>query len=73
MTISVRGCIWRMEVRKLTTNAITRMMALVIKNRAMKERHIWVSSALFITASTSPSVAPSLSVMGTPTTNCFFS
>ena len=73
MTISLRGCICRMAVTKLVMNASTRMMALDMKNRAMNERHICVSSALFITASTSPSVLPSASVMGTPTTNCLFS
>ena len=62
-----------MEVTKLATNASSRIMALVIKNRAMNERHICMSSALFITASTRPRVLPSASVMGTPTTNCFFS
>ena len=73
MTISVRGCICRMDVTKLATNASIRMMALVIKNSPMNERHICISSALFITASTSPRVLPSPSVMGTPATNCFFS
>ena len=49
------------------------MMALAIKNSAMNERHISMKLALFITASTNPSVAPSSLRMGTPTTNCFFS
>ena len=49
------------------------MMALVMKNSAMNERHISMKLALFITASTMPSSAPVSSRMGTPTTNCFFS
>ena len=55
------------------TKEMTKMMALVMKNSAMNERHISMKLALFITASTMPSSAPVSSRMGTPTTNCFFS
>ena len=67
------GCICRIEVTKLATKEMTKMMALVMKNSAMNERHISMKLALFITASTMPSSAPVSSRMGTPTTNCFFS
>ena len=72
-TISVMGLIWFMEVTELVTKAISRMMALSMKNRPMNDRHISIRAVPSMTASTRPSTCPSSPVMGTPTTNFFCS
>ena len=69
-TISRMGWIWRMEVRELATKEISRMMAEVMKNRPMKERHMLIRDRASITARTMPTVPPSSWVTGTATTNC---
>ena len=50
---------------------IAEIMADVMKNRPMKERHMLIRDRASITASTMPTVLPSSRVTGTPTTNCF--
>ena len=62
-----------MEVTELVTKAISRMMALSMKNRPMNDRHISIRAVPSMTASTRPSTCPSSPVMGTPTTNFFCS
>ena len=46
------------------------MMAEVMKNRPMKERHMLIRDRASITARTMPAVPPSSWVTGTATTNC---
>ena len=72
-TISVMGLICCMDVTELVTKAMSRMMALSMKNRPMNDRHISISDELSMTASTSPSTFPVSSVMGTLTANFFCS
>ena len=52
--MSVMGLICRMEVTELARNEISRMMAEVIRNIPMKERHTCMISDSSITASTIP-------------------
>ena len=67
--MSVMGRICRMEVTELARNAISRMMAEVIRNNPIKERHTCMISDSSMTASTMPSSVPLLSCIGTATTN----
>ena len=45
-----------MEVREVTMNTSSRIMAEVMRNRLMKDRHIPMTERAFITASTMPMV-----------------
>ena len=70
-TISRMGWIWRMDVSELTTKAINRMMAEVMKNSPINERHICMSERFSITARMMPTSSPDCeSTAGTPTTYC---
>ena len=67
--ISWMGRDWRMLTHALTTNESSNTVTAVMKNNPMNVRHIVVSARAPVTASTKPTVAPSLTI-GTPTTKC---